>query len=48
MRRPEPMLQFTPDEAVDLPVDDLGMLVLADIVATRERNEYNYGNLLGR
>ncbi len=39
------MLTLPPDDALQLPVDELAMLVLADIVATNEWNEYNYGNL---
>lgn len=38
------MLTIPPEEALQLPVDELGMLVLADLVATGEWNEYNYGN----
>jgi uncharacterized protein (TIGR02391 family) len=33
-----------PDVAVELPVDELALVVLADLVATNEWNEYNYLN----
>jgi len=39
------MLTIPPEDAVQLPVDELGLLILADLVATKEWNEYNYGNL---
>ncbi len=40
------MISRTPKEVVELPVDELALLVLADVVATNEWNEYNYGNRL--
>jgi uncharacterized protein (TIGR02391 family) len=36
------MITLGPDEAVELPVDELGLLVLADLVKINEWNEYNY------
>jgi uncharacterized protein (TIGR02391 family) len=38
------MLTISPDEALELPVDELALIVLADLVAIKEQNEYNYGN----
>jgi uncharacterized protein (TIGR02391 family) len=38
------MLTIPPEDALQLPVDELAMLVLADLVASAEWNEYNYGN----
>jgi uncharacterized protein (TIGR02391 family) len=38
------VLSIPPQDAIELPVDQLGMIVLKDLVASRERNEYNYGN----
>src|SRR5258706_5749811 len=38
------MLTIPRDDALQLPVDKLAMLVLADLVVTNEWNEYNYGN----
>ena len=39
------MLTIPPEDALQLPVDELAMLVLADLLATNQWNEYNYGNL---
>lgn len=39
------MLTIPPEDALQLPVDELGLLVLADLLATDQWNEYNYGNL---
>jgi hypothetical protein len=36
------MLTIRPEDAVQLPVDELAMLVLADLLATDRWNEYNY------
>jgi uncharacterized protein (TIGR02391 family) len=36
------MITLGPDEAIELPVDELGLLVLADLVKINEWNEYNY------
>lgn len=36
------MLDLTAEQIVALPVDRLALLVLADLVATKEWNEYNY------
>ena len=36
------MLKLTPGEVVELPVDQLGIEVLKDLVATGQWNEYNY------
>jgi uncharacterized protein (TIGR02391 family) len=36
------MISLTPDQAIDLPVDQLGLLILSDLLATDEWNEYNY------
>ena len=38
------MLTIPPEDALQLPVDELALLVLADLVASNEWNEYNYGN----
>lgn len=40
------MLAISPEDALQLPVDELAMLVLGDLVATKEWNEYSYGNRL--
>ena len=40
------MLTISPDEALELPVDELAMLVLQDLATAHEVNEYNYGNSL--
>ncbi|MDQ2874850.1 MAG: TIGR02391 family protein [Actinomycetota bacterium] len=40
------MLAIFPDDAVQLPVDELAMLVLRDLGTLNEVNEYNYGNSL--
>jgi uncharacterized protein (TIGR02391 family) len=40
------MLTISPQEAVQLPVDELAMLVLRDLASWHEANEYNYGNSL--
>ena len=37
-----------PDRATALPIDALGMEVLADLVASNEWNEYNYTNSAGQ
>lgn len=37
-----------PQRAKDLPVDELGLEVLRDMVATEEWNEYNYTNTAGQ
>lgn len=39
------MLTMPPEDALQLPVDELGLLILADLIATDQWNEYNYGNL---
>ena len=39
------MLPIPPPDAIELPVDELALLVLKDFAATGEQNEYNYGNL---
>jgi uncharacterized protein (TIGR02391 family) len=38
------MLTISPEDALDLPVDELAMLVLADLATFHELDEYNYGN----
>ena len=40
------MLTIPPEDAVQLPVDELAMLVLCDLASWHEANEYNYGNSL--
>jgi hypothetical protein len=40
------ILTISPDDAVQLPVDELTMLVLRDLAIWRGANEYNYGNSL--
>ena len=40
------ILTISPDDAVQLPVDELAMLVLRDLATWHEANEYNYGNSL--
>ena len=40
------MLVISPGEALELPVDELGMAVLRDLATSHEVNEYNYGNSL--
>jgi uncharacterized protein (TIGR02391 family) len=39
------VISLTPDQVIDLPVDQLGLLILSDLLRTNEWNEYNY--LLG-
>lgn len=36
------MIELTGDEVLKLPVDQLGLLILSDLVKTNEWNEYNY------
>lgn len=36
------MIDLAPDQVVDLPVDQLGLVILADLIASKEWNEYNY------
>ena len=36
------MVALTPAQVIDMPVDQLGLLVLGDLLATNEWNEYNY------
>jgi len=36
------MIELTADEVLKLPVDQLGLLVLSDLVKSNEWNEYNY------
>jgi len=38
------MLSISPEQVLELPVDELGLIILADLVAVGEWNEYNYGN----
>jgi uncharacterized protein (TIGR02391 family) len=38
------MLSIPPQDAIELPVDQLALIVLKDLMANGERNEYNYGN----
>lgn len=40
------MLTIPPEEATQLPVDELAMLLLRDLASSHEVNEYNYGNSL--
>ena len=40
------MLIISPGQALELPVDELAMLVLRDLATAHEVNEYNYGNSL--
>ena len=40
------MLTISPEDALELPVDELAMLVLADLATFHELDEYNYGNTL--
>jgi uncharacterized protein (TIGR02391 family) len=40
------MLTIPPGEALELPVDELAMMVLRDLATAHEVNEYNYGNSL--
>jgi Protein of unknown function (Hypoth_ymh) len=40
------ILTISPDDAVQLPVDELAMLILRDLATWHEANEYNYGNSL--
>ena len=40
------MLTISPEDALQLPVDELAMLVLRDLATAHEVNEYNYGNHL--
>jgi hypothetical protein len=34
------------EDAIQIPVDELAMLVLCDLASWHEANEYNYGNSL--
>ena len=36
------MIDLPPDQVIDLPVDQLGLLILDDLLKTNEWNEYNY------
>jgi hypothetical protein len=36
------MIDLSPDHVVELPVDQLGLVVLRDLVATSALNERNY------
>ena len=36
------MIDLTADEVLKMPVDQLGLLILSDLVKTNEWNEYNY------
>ncbi len=36
------MITLSPDHVVGLPVDQLGLVILNDLLATKEWNEYNY------
>jgi uncharacterized protein (TIGR02391 family) len=36
------VIDIAPQEAVNLPVDELALRVLADLIATKQWNEYNY------
>jgi hypothetical protein len=38
------MLTLAPKDALELPADELALLVLADLVTSNEWNDYNYGN----
>src|ERR1700728_3917696 len=38
------MISIPPQDAIELPVDQLALIVLKDLVASGERNEYNHGN----
>jgi hypothetical protein len=38
------VITVSPEDAVQLPVDGLAMLVLRDLASWHEANEYNYGN----
>jgi uncharacterized protein (TIGR02391 family) len=40
------MLTISPEDALELPVDELAMLVVADLATFHELDEYNYGNTL--
>lgn len=36
------MIDLTPDQVTDMPVDQLGLLILSDLLGTGEWNEYNF------
>jgi uncharacterized protein (TIGR02391 family) len=36
------MIELTTDEVLNMPVDQLGLLILSDLLKTNEWNEYNY------
>jgi uncharacterized protein (TIGR02391 family) len=40
------MLTISPEDALQLPVDELAMLILADFATSHELDEYNYANSL--
>jgi hypothetical protein len=36
------VIDLAPDQVIDMPVDQLGILVLRDLISTQQGNEYNY------
>jgi hypothetical protein len=36
------VIDLTPEQVTDMPVDQLGLLILSDLLNTNEWNEYNY------
>lgn len=36
------MIDLTPDQVIAMPVDQLGLLILSDLLSTNEWNEHNY------
>ena len=38
------MISLTAEQVIEMPVDELALAVVADLIATREWNEYNHLN----
>jgi hypothetical protein len=40
------VIDLSPDQVTVMPVDQLGLLILSDLLRTDEWNEYNYSSAL--